>query len=294
MSYLQAFEAAARHRSFTEAAKELGCTQAAVSQRVRGLETYLARKLFSRKPNGLELTEVGEAYLPGITESLNIAAAATEGLQGRNLRRSVTVSGPFSFLTLWLLPRVNGFLLPNPDVELRINSAIWTDPNIELADIAIEVRDAGETDSTMPRMKPEHLVLVCSPDLAVPFRELPLQAALANTRRLYVQGRHPLWERWSKPRGLSLEGGMSPIKLDTSASALEAAAQGLGVAVCYSSYCAPYLDAGKLVAPAGAGEPTTLSHTLIRPPSRPSWHPAHRLHEWLAGEFERTQGMTKP
>lgn len=287
--YLQAFEAAARHRSFTEAAKELGCTQAAVSQRVRGLETYLARKLFTRKPNGLELTEAGEAYLPGISESLDIAAAATEGLHGRNLRRTVTLSAPYSFTMLWLLPRMTGFLEANPDVELRINSAIWTDPNIELADVSVEVRDTLEVDAAMPRMASERLVMVCSPALASRFAGQPPEIALAGLRRLHVQGRYPLWERWAKARGVGLGHETTPVKFDTSASALEAAAQGLGVAASYSSYCAAYVEAGRLVTPLGAGEPTTFAHTLVRPPARPSWHPAHRLYEWLAALFAQTR-----
>lgn len=133
LSYLQAFEAAALCRSFTVAANELGCTQAAISQRVRGLEAYLARKLFDRRSNGLVLTEAGEAYLPGIAEALNIAAAATEGLKGRNVRRTVTISAPSSFLNLWLIPRLDRFLADNEEIELRLNSAIWTDPNAEIA-----------------------------------------------------------------------------------------------------------------------------------------------------------------
>lgn len=287
--YLQAFEAAARHRSFTGAARELGCTQAAISQRVRGLEAYLARKLFVRRPNGLDLTEAGEAYLPGIGEALDIAAAATEGLHGRRLRRAVTLSAPYSFTQLWLLPRLSGFLEENPDVELRVNSAIWTDPNIELANVAVEVRDASEAEAAMPRMAAERLVMVLSPALAGRLAGQPPETALKGLRRLHVQGRYPLWERWAKARGVGLDHETPPVKFDTSASALEAAAQGLGAAVCYASYCDAYIEAGKLVAPLGAGEQTTLAHTLVRPPARPSRHPAHRLHDWLAALFRKTR-----
>jgi len=80
--YLEAFEAAARHLSFTRAAEELNCTQGAISQRVRALEQFFTRLLFHRRSNGLELTEVGTAYLPGIAETLDRAEAATEGLLG--------------------------------------------------------------------------------------------------------------------------------------------------------------------------------------------------------------------
>lgn len=290
LSYLQAFEASARHRSFTEAAKELGCTQAAISQRVRGLETYLSRKLFIRRSNGLELTELSYAYLPGIAEALDIAAAATESLHGRGIRRKVTISAPFSFNTLWLMPRLQGFLEENETIELRVNSAIWTDPNIELADIAVEVRDAEETDAKMPRMADEGLMLVCAPDMAKTFEGVPLQSTLDGMRRLHVQGKYPLWERWAACKGISLDEKTSPVQFDTSFAALEAASTGLGVTVSYSSYCAPYIEGERLVPVGGNGEPTRLGHTLIRAPSRPPWHPAHRLYSWLAGIFAEDSG----
>lgn len=74
--YLQAFEAAARHLIFTRATAELNCTQAAIGQRVRGLKQYSGRPLFQRLPSGIELSSAGKAYLPGITQALDMAASA--------------------------------------------------------------------------------------------------------------------------------------------------------------------------------------------------------------------------
>lgn len=284
--YLQAFEAAARHSSFTDAATELGCTQSAISQRVRGLETHLGRKLFERRSNGLDLTEAGEAYLPGVSEALNIAEAATEGLKGRGVRRTVTISGPSSFLNLWLIPRLDGLLAANEDVELRLNSAIWTDPNAELADIVVEVRDAGETRGRLARLADERLVIVCSPDLAHSFAGKEPSRALDGLRQLHVQGRYDLWSRWADGVQLRLASTATILKLDTAVSALEAARLGLGAAVVYASYADRYLREGQLVAPMGDGVSTLLSHCIVREPAgKPRWHPAHKVLEWLAGEF---------
>jgi len=289
--YLQAFEAAARHSSFTGAAIELGCTQAAISQRVRGLETHLGRKLFERRSNGLDLTEAGEAYLPGVSEALNIAEAATEGLKGRGVRRTVTISGPSSFLNLWLIPRLEGFLAANIDVEFRLNSAIWTDPNAELADIVIEVRDVSETRSRLVRLANERLVLVCSPEVARSFAGQDPCMALGMLRHLHVQGRYDLWSRWADGLRLGTAATATILKLDTGASALEAARLGLGAAVVYASYADRYLRDGQLVAPLGDGVPTLLSHSIVREPAgKPRWHPAHKVLEWLSGEFARGTG----
>lgn len=287
LSGLQAFEAAARHLSFTEAAKELNCTQAAVSQRVRALETYLSRQLFLRKSNGLQLSEVGEAYLPGVAEALNVAAAATEGLRGKNLIRSVTLSAPVSFLTLWLAPRLDAFLSSNPNVELRLNSAIWTDPNAELADIVIEVRDASEIEATVPRLPREALMLVCTPETARRLEAMPLQDAVRASRRIYIQGRHNAWQRWATGLGLNLNDGQPTLKADNAVTALESAAQNLGMTVAYSTYCAPYLASGRLVGVSGAAFQTDLSHALTSAPNQPLWHPSHRLYDWLKDEFGR-------
>ncbi len=286
--YLQAFEAAARHSSFTGAAIELGCTQAAISQRVRGLETHLGRKLFERRSNGLDLTEAGEAYLPGVSEALNIAEAATEGLKGRGVRRTVTISGPSSFLNLWLIPRLADFLATNDDVELRLNSAIWTDPNADIADIVVEVRDVNETRSRLVRLADERLVLVCSPEIASSFAGEEPSVVLNSLRHLHVQGRYDLWARWADGVQLRSASTATILKLDTAVSALEAARLGLGATVVYASYADRYLRDGQLVSPFGDGVPTLLSHCIVREPAgKPRWHPAHKVLEWLSGEFAK-------
>lgn len=287
LSYLQAFEAAARHLSFTEAAKELNCTQAAISQRVRGLEQYLSRQLFSRKANGLELSEAGEAYLPGVTEALDIAASATEGLNGAKIRKTVTISAPLSFVTLWLTPRLPAFYRETNEIELRVNSSIWTDPNVELADVRVEVRDGAEADAQLPRLAAEKIMLVCAPSQLEKFSNFTLQGAIDNSRRLYIQGNHHLWERWTKAKDVQLDRKTPPIKFDNSLSALEAVAQGLGVAVCLSNYAIPYQQSGRLVSPDDTEVSTNLSHVLMRPAVRPPWHPSHRLYQWLRQEFEK-------
>lgn len=294
LSGLQAFEAAARHLSFTEAAKELNCTQAAISQRVRSLEAYLSRQLFVRKSNGLQLSEVGEAYLPGVAEALNVAAAATEGLRGKNVPRTVTVSAPVSFLTLWLAPRLDGFLSRYPNIEVRLNSSIWTDPNAELADIVIEVRDSAEIDPAMPRLPCERLALVYAPDAARRLSTEPLQSVLKASRKIVIQGRHNAWQRWAKELGVDLGGDLPALKVDNAVTALEAAAQGLGVTVAYSTYCSAYLAAGRLVASRATSPQTSLCHALTSSPNQPTWHPAHKIFDWLKEEFLQETSSLAP
>ncbi|GGF50555.1 LysR family transcriptional regulator [Azorhizobium oxalatiphilum] len=285
MSGLQAFEAAARHLSFTEAAKELNCTQAAVSQRVKALESYLSRTLFIRKSNTLQLSEVGEAYLAGVTEALNLAAAATEGLRGRKVPRTVAISAPVSFLTLWMAPRLEHLVAACPKAEVRLNSAIWTDPNAEIADVVVEVRDVAEVDPACPHLPCERLDLVCTPAMAEALGAMSMQRVLREARLILIQGRHNIWRRWADEMGVKLDGEMPTLKVDNAVTALEIAAQGLGVTVAYSTYSEPYVAAGRLARIEGAGLNTSLCHVLLGPPGQPTWHPAHGVFNWLKAAF---------
>lgn len=287
--YLQAFEAAARHMSFTDAARELGCTQAAISQRVRGLEEQLKRKLFERRSNGLVLTETGEAYLPGISEALNLAAGATESLQGRAAHREVTLSAPTSFLSHWLMPRLGALQAAVPDMALRLNSSIWTDPNVELADIAVEVREDNEAEPHLPRLVENRLTLVAAPALAARMGQNAPGAALQGLVHFDVQGRYGLWSRWADGMGTVLDRQATLVKVDTASAALEAVRLGLGVAVVHASYCQNLLREGLLCAPFGAGVRSSLRHCLIRPTSqKPRWHPAHAVYDWMAAAFAKS------
>src|SRR5690606_17801173 len=177
------------------------------------------------------------------------------------------------------------------EVEFRLNSAIWTDPNAELADIVVEVRDVGETRSRLVRLADERLLLVCSPEVAHSFAGQDPSRALETLRHLHVQGRYDLWSRWADGVQLRTTSTATTVKLDTAVSALEAARLGLGAAVVYASYADRYLREGQLVAPLGDGVPTLLSHCIVREPAgKPPWHPAHKVLEWLSGEFAGGSG----
>jgi LysR family glycine cleavage system transcriptional activator len=106
---LRAFEAAARHLSFTEAANELNVTQAAISHQIRGLEDRLGLKLFIRRNRALLLSEAGQAYLPGIRQAFDLLHEATERLLQKDASGPLTVTTTASFATKWLVPRLGGF-----------------------------------------------------------------------------------------------------------------------------------------------------------------------------------------
>src|ERR1700756_2109525 len=106
---LRAFEAAARHMSFTDAADELSVTQAAISHQVRGLEQRLGLKLFVRRNRSLLLSEAGQAYLPAVRAAFDQLNEATEKLLQKDRGGHLTVTTTASFATKWLGPRLGGF-----------------------------------------------------------------------------------------------------------------------------------------------------------------------------------------
>ena len=119
---LRAFEAAARHMSFTDAADELSVTQAAISHQVRGLEQRLGLKLFVRRNRSLLLSEAGQAYLPSVRGAFDQLNEATEKLLQKDRGGHLTVTTTASFAMKWLVPRLGGFQRANPEIDVRIST----------------------------------------------------------------------------------------------------------------------------------------------------------------------------
>ncbi|HEX2840905.1 transcriptional regulator GcvA [Hyphomicrobium sp.] len=139
LNALKAFEAAARHASFTLAAAELNVTHAAISRHVRELEGWLGTKLFLRTGRGVELTERGKDYVADVTRGFDVLAAATDRISSRRRRRrqQLVVSVEPSFAALWLVPRLGRFTAANAETELVLDSTN------RLADFARNEADVG-------------------------------------------------------------------------------------------------------------------------------------------------------
>ncbi len=118
LNALRAFEAASRHLNFRIAAEELGVTQGAVAQQVRGLEAELDMKLFERHPRALTLTENGRRYAGSVRRAFDLLTEATQALRPEPLRLTVSVTPTFA--SKWLIPRLPAFLEAHPDIDLRI------------------------------------------------------------------------------------------------------------------------------------------------------------------------------
>src|SRR5690606_8240225 len=137
---LRAFEAAARHLSFTRAAEELFVTQAAVSHQIKALEEMLGVRLFHRYNRRLELTQAGRCYLPPLSDAFDMMAAATSRLRPHEESGQLKVSTLQSFATKWLIPRLTRFRELHPDIDPMISTCHRL-VDMETEDVDLGIRD---------------------------------------------------------------------------------------------------------------------------------------------------------
>lgn len=286
LPWLRAFEAAARHSSFTAAAEELNLTQAAVSHQVRSLEKHLGVTLFERLPRSLRLTEMGAAYLPPLRRSFGELAAATAGLFGSSSKRTLTIRAPVSFLGLWLSRRMPGFLAAHPDTSIRLVSVVWshTDPD-EATDIDIRFGDGIWPGYTAYMLLQSSAVAVCHPDLLEQMQtKAGIEQLIARMPLIHVTGYENLWHRFLKPMGINPPNNEG-LNTDTSIAALEYAAAGVGPAAVLSCLAENALASGKLVRCLPGTASIEQGHYLLTTEGKRRPNPdAVKFRQWLQDE----------
>ncbi|WP_144209826.1 transcriptional regulator GcvA [Shewanella donghaensis] len=249
LNAVKAFEAAARHLSFTRAAEELFVTQAAVSHQIKALEDYLGLKLFRRKNRSLLLTEEGQSYFLDIKDIFIQLGESTERLLARSAIGSLTVSMSPSFAIQWLVPRLAKFSEKNPDIDVRIKAVdSEADSLTDDVDVAIYYGQGNWAGLRADKLRNEVLIPVCSPLLLNGPKPLNKPSDLKNHTLLHDSSRHN-WQAWFRKCGISeINVNSGPI-FSHSSLVLQAAAHGQGVALGYSVLARPDIKAGRLVCP---------------------------------------------
>lgn len=280
---LHAFDAAARHMSFTEAARELGVTQAAVSQRIRLLEHQLGQTLFLRHPRGLALTEAGRAFVPAVNEAFERLATGIAEAFGTPRDAPLTIRTTPAFAVHWLAPRLRAFQQAWPKIPLRIATAVWpTDFDLDGADLEVRYGQ-GEWDGVeCQRLTRERLAPVCAPTTA---RELRGPEDLAGRHLLHAAGFATGWPQWLAWVGMEhiLERS-TPLIGDTMAVILAMALRDAGIALARSGFVETALAEGTLVAPFELWLETDESFFLTRVAGRTPRPEAEILWSWLVGQ----------
>jgi len=285
LNALRAFEAAARHRSVTRAADELAVTPGAVSRQVRALEEGLGLALFLRGPAGLTLTAPGAALLEASGAALD---RLEEGVaEARRADRPVplTVGAYALFASRWLIPRWGRLRARHPELEIALTTS--ADP-LELRPGKFDAVIAVAEDRPRPGFRvdpllPIETLPVCAPGLVEPggFR-------WAGKTLLHSRQRPRDWARWLEAQGIAGVNPEAGPSFESISLALDAAREGLGVALAIRGLIGPDLAAGRVVVPVAGTRRSSRSFVLMMETGRLGEPALQRFRDWLIGEARQS------
>ena len=265
LNALRAFEASARHLSFTRAAIELCVTQAAVSHQVKSLEAQLNVTLFKRLPRGLMLTSEGESLLPVLRDAFDRIALTLDQFEGGHYREVLTVGAVGTFTVGWLLPRLADFHSRYPLIDLRLSTHNnRVDVAAEGLDYAIRFGAGAWHGTDACPLLEAPLTVLCVPQIAEQLHS-PADVLKHTWLRSY---RADEWNLWFQAAGLPSDTRVPrSVVFDSSLAMMEAALQGTGVALAPALMFSRQLENDVIRQPFEVGI-TTGSYWLTRLQSR--------------------------
>jgi LysR family glycine cleavage system transcriptional activator len=282
MSLLVAFEAAARHLSFTRAADELSLTQSAVSRQVAALEALLEVTLFHREGRQITLTEVGAMYQRELTGALQrVRSASLQAMAFRKGRGSLHLAALPTFASKWLMPRLTDFYRQHPDIFVHIHSRIGHF-DLELAgmDAVISVGDGHWRGLTSHLLMEEELLPVISPALA-DSKPIATPADLARHLLLVVTGRPLVWRQWFHKHDLPDAAMRLGPQFELTSHLVQAVAAGLGVGLVPSCLVEDELREGCLQPAIASPLQTGLGYYLFVSPLKAGLPHIAAFRSWL-------------
>lgn len=285
LTALRAFEAAARHESFTKAARELGMTQAAVSQQVKALETDIACPLFTRRPQTVTLTPAGRQLSEQITHAFAIIGEAFDGLANRD-ESVLAVAALPSFAAAWLVPRLGRFQFAHPDIAVRLKGVRG---DIDLIgkgfDIGIRPGRGDWPGLAGHELFPMRFAPMCSPAFLEEHGPFHSPAAMLSVP--LVDRHSPWWRLWLDAAGVTApvpEGGA----LQLGAQNLKhiAAAQDYGIALLTPALFRDELASGRLVQLFETVADDGRGYWLVYPETRARVPKIRAFRDWICAQIQ--------
>lgn len=280
LGWLRAFEAAARHLSFTQAAVELNLTQSAISQHVRNLEGFLGRELFVRRTRALTLTNAGVNYLPIVREAFDILATGTRSFIGGAPHNTLNLQCNLAFSTFWLAPRMAKLKAAHPWLTLNLVTPIW-DPEKFAHTAAVEIRFGRLADmpASAQRLTRDRVFPVCAPGFANGAPDWRRDALFE------CGGIVSNWDHWVASQGQTLPPEQHVTISSSYTFSLTAAQAGAGLAMGHETLCADMLARGALIRPFDHQAELLEAYFLISPPDRDATRPSRAFCDWLLQEI---------
>ncbi|MCL4141534.1 UNVERIFIED_CONTAM: hypothetical protein GTU68_044337 [Idotea baltica] len=291
LTSLRAFEAAARHLSFAQAAAELNVTPAALSFQIKSLETHLGQPVFHRLNRAVELTEAGKALSPGATEGFAALSAAWRKTQRLGDHTTLTVTAGPAFTSKWLAPRLFEFAQAYPEIELRFSASLrLVDFDRDAVDVAIRFGLGQETDVFSEPLIREWMTPMMSPDLAEDFGRLDAlaRAPLIHDESLIMFKRQTDWSTWCKAAGVDMETAVG-LRFSQADHALDAAISGAGVVLGRVSLATRALEQGRLVAPFKTGVLTDAQFRIMCPMGTENRPHVSAFRAWVKAEIKASE-----
>ncbi len=288
LNSLVVFEAAARCLSFTDAAKELSVTQAAVSRQIRLLEDHIGTVLFHRLHRAIALTARGEEFQQAVTIGLEHIAHAADDIRSESDGADITISSSVTFASYWLMARIAKFRAQFPDVDVRlVASAKVRDLGPTGIDLAVRYGKGAWDNVSSDHMFGNDIFPVCSPSYLEESNGLSQLTELTTATLLKLNQSDRNWVRWGTwlqhfgvdqpPKGRALY-------FDHYMLLIHAAIRGEGVALCGGKLAEDLIDRGELVRPIDVALKSDYSFYLLRRAMQPLRPHAENFRIWLLSE----------
>lgn len=280
VTWLRAFEAAARHSSFAAAADELNLTPAAVSQQIKLLEETLEMKLFKRLAKGVELTDIGQAYAQPVRKSFLDMQTATDGLFKPKRKTTLHIRASISFGVLVLSPRLHEFRALHPEIDINLATTVWSDRmNDATIDIDIRYGNGDWPEQDIWPIGQGRASIVCNPADAAGFQRDP--ASLRTAEIIPIMGSENDWDLMFQELGIDAPVPAPWMRADSSLLALQAIASGRGVAITNDLFSQSYRDQNTLVAPFKQRLETVDNFYMVAQPESKKAEEIALFRDWL-------------
>lgn len=284
LNALKAFEAAGRHLNFTAAAEELSVTLSAISHQIRQLEELLGVPLFHRTKKGLVLSTEGQLILPDVQRGFDYLVSGLSRLEARRGEGTLTLSMLSTFAMRWFIPRLPRFQERWPDIDVRITTSLKpADLEREGIDCAIRYGDGDWPGLKAERLFAEALMPVAHPKFAA---TVCAPADLKGQKLLHSQNRREDWRVWLKSAGQTeIDPTVGPM-FETRSYAIQAAVQGMGIAVMDPAMVAEEIAAGRLVKLFDATLPLSNAYWFVCLEHMAGAPRIKAMRDWLIEEAE--------
>ncbi len=290
LAALRAFEAAARHQSFSRAAEEIHVTHGAISHQVRALEQELGVQLFTRHGKRVAVTPEGKWFADALRDALAAMASAADTLKDSARQRRLTITALPSFAARWLAPRIGRFIEQHPELEVMLQSSS------HLADLAREPVDLAIRfgGGRYPGLASEKLMDDCYYPVASPHFN---RGRLPRTPQELVQGsllrcEEEPWMPWFQAAGLVRPEPSGGLVFQDSSMLVRAASEGHGVALARHVLAAADIEAGKLVRLFDIALPSSYSYYLVCLPDALQKPSVQAFRDWLRAELNYSTTFT--